>query len=166
MMISIITTTLLPFLIYLMANLRQMKQASSPHSIYDSVPTLSYNPGLAWTQTYIRVQQTSIYIDLMFPQHFPPNLKLARLGPLPYFSCKVSCTFYIFTHARTVPSLPHHIKLISSESRVPLKKAVCHLSFHEMTCFSSYISLRVVTQCVIVDLSMFNFLTVTLPTSR
>ena len=42
----------------------------------------------------------------MFPQHFPPNLKLARLGPLPYFSCKVSCTFYIFTHARTVPSLP------------------------------------------------------------
>ena len=50
-----IKMSFLLFLIYLMANWRQMKQASSPHSIYDSVPTLSYNPSLAWTQTYIRV---------------------------------------------------------------------------------------------------------------
>ena len=90
----------------------------------------------------------------MFPQHFPPNLKLARLGPLPYFPFKIQCvykkgtftnshslvnvsfswpphfTFYIFTHSRlqNCPLSPPTI------SNLSLLNLVCHSKRPCVTC--------------------------------
>ena len=63
-----------------------------PHSIYYSVPTLSYNmipsnPGLS-LDTNLYQGLANFYLHwLMFLQYFPPSLKLAKLGlPLLYIS--------------------------------------------------------------------------------